>query len=254
MRKSTDKTRTYLQLLIVLGAIILVEPLIETKTTSALENFIASAFFLALVLSALKIVSSKAIKPKNRTVLWLVRTVAVVSFLIDLAGAIVYGKTEMGYNILLGISTLGYAVLILLLCIFIIKDIFSGLKVSLDKIFGSVAVYLLLGLMWSCIYVFINCVLPDSIISSSGKALSSFSEFLYFSYTTLCTLGYGDIVARKRLGMTMANLEAIAGQLYLAILVARLVGLHIVHAREHPFPPGAEKTAGKSQSKENDEK
>ena len=232
MKKSTEKTRTYLQLLIVLAAIILVQPLIEPETTTALENFIASAFFLGLVLTALKIVSTKAIKPKNPAAGWLVKIVAVVSFLVDLASAIIYGKTELGYNILLGISTLGYAFLIFLLCIFIVKDIFSGQKVSLDKIYGSISVYLLLGLMWACLYVFLSCVIPNSITNAAGQPLTSFSEFLYFSYTTLCTLGYGDIIARKRMGMTLTNLEAISGQLYLTILVARLVGLHIVHSQE----------------------
>jgi voltage-gated potassium channel Kch len=50
---------------------------------------------------------------------------------------------------------------------------------------------------------------------------------MYFSYTTLTTLGYGDIVPVSQIARTLATLEAITGQLYLAVLVARLVGLHI---------------------------
>jgi voltage-gated potassium channel Kch len=50
----------------------------------------------------------------------------------------------------------------------------------------------------------------------------------YFSFSTLTTVGYGDIVPRSNAARTLAELEAITGQIYLAVLVARLVGLHIV--------------------------
>jgi hypothetical protein len=56
---------------------------------------------------------------------------------------------------------------------------------------------------------------------------------LYFSFATLTTLGYGDIVPVSAIARTLATLEAITGQLYLAVLVARLVGLHIAESLEH---------------------
>ncbi len=52
----------------------------------------------------------------------------------------------------------------------------------------------------------------------------------YFSFMTLTTVGYGDIVPRGATARTLASLEAVTGQIYLMVLVARLVGLHIVHA------------------------
>jgi len=52
----------------------------------------------------------------------------------------------------------------------------------------------------------------------------------YFSFVTLTTLGYGDVLRRSSAARTMATLEAVMGQIYLAVLVARFVGLHIVHA------------------------
>jgi voltage-gated potassium channel Kch len=55
-------------------------------------------------------------------------------------------------------------------------------------------------------------------------------QLRYFSFITLTTTGYGDIVPRSPLARTFAMLEAVMGQFYLAVLVARLVGLHIVHA------------------------
>jgi hypothetical protein len=52
---------------------------------------------------------------------------------------------------------------------------------------------------------------------------------LYFSFVTLCTLGYGDIVPVSPVAQTFSAVEAIIGQLYLAVLVARLVGMHTAH-------------------------
>jgi hypothetical protein len=54
-------------------------------------------------------------------------------------------------------------------------------------------------------------------------------EMRYFSFTTLTTLGYGDIVPHSAGARTLAVLEAVTGQIYLTVLVARLVGLYIVH-------------------------
>jgi voltage-gated potassium channel Kch len=56
-------------------------------------------------------------------------------------------------------------------------------------------------------------------------------QMRYFSFTTLTTVGYGDIIPHSAAARTLASLEAVTGQIYLTVLVARLVGLHIVHAR-----------------------
>jgi voltage-gated potassium channel Kch len=61
----------------------------------------------------------------------------------------------------------------------------------------------------------------------------------YFSFVTLTTIGYGDIVPRSAAGRIFASLEAVMGQIYLAVLVARLVGLHIIHAES---PASRDKT------------
>jgi hypothetical protein len=62
---------------------------------------------------------------------------------------------------------------------------------------------------------------PDAIVLGQGASL------FYFSFTTLTTLGYGDITPAGKFAQVLANMEAIAGQVYLAIFIARLVGLHI---------------------------
>jgi len=66
------------------------------------------------------------------------------------------------------------------------------------------------------------------------------STVLYFSFTTLTTLGYGDIVPTSPISRMLTSVEAIAGQLYLAVLVARLVGMHIVSSTGPEEPRGHE--------------
>ena len=95
------------------------------------------------------------------------------------------------------------------------------------------------------IFLFITIFIPGAIVDADGNSIVDearldgtggekgvFSEVIYFSYTTLSTLGYGDITAADPLAMTLANIEAIIGQFFIAILVARLVSLHVLHAAE----------------------
>lgn len=69
----------------------------------------------------------------------------------------------------------------------------------------------------------------------SAPHFADMDPFIYYSLVTLSTLGYGDIVALTRAGRFLSALEAIVGQIYMAVVVARLIGLHILgHRRERP--------------------
>ena len=95
-----------------------------------------------------------------------------------------------------------------------------------EKIAAAVSAYLLIGLIWRDLYLLIDYLIPGSFNSTPLNATQS----LYYSYTTLSTLGYGDILPASGPAQALAFTEAIVGQLYLTILVARLVGLHIAYA------------------------
>lgn len=106
--------------------------------------------------------------------------------------------------------------------------LFSG-RITTNKLIGSVCIYLLLGLIWGLIYIFIAEVSPDAFKGLTlSSDLSSTWGYIYYSFVTLTTLGYGDISPVNAYARVLAYLEAIAGQLYIAILVASLVGAHIV--------------------------
>jgi len=73
----------------------------------------------------------------------------------------------------------------------------------------------------------VNRLIPDSFHTSVGS-FSSVSEWYYYSYSTLTTLGYGDIVPIKQVSRSLATGEALTGQLYLTVLIARLVALEVM--------------------------
>jgi len=94
-----------------------------------------------------------------------------------------------------------------------------------SKLYVTVSLYFLLGLTWFAIYHVIHIIQPGSFLELGAPIVGKahWSTFLYFSLTTLTTLGYGDIVAAKPTARMFAVLEAAVGVLYIAITVARLV-------------------------------
>lgn len=117
----------------------------------------------------------------------------------------------------------------------IFKDIFFGNRITSEQIFGSVCAYLLIGLMFSSIYGFIFLVNPDAFAFSDSLTNyltiehedQNFGIFTYFSFVTMTSLGYGDMAPISEMARTLAWIQAVLGQLYLAITVAALVGIHI---------------------------
>ena len=100
-------------------------------------------------------------------------------------------------------------------------------KVTSDRLVGSAVVYLLLGLVWSMIYTLQFIFDPAAFSGLVGDAVEG-DELIYFSFVTLTTLGFGDISPATVDTRTTVWIEAAVGQLYLAILVARLVGIPTV--------------------------
>ncbi len=115
-----------------------------------------------------------------------------------------------------------------LVCISLFNYLGQTGRIDNGRIYASVSLYLLLGMFWYCLYSLINHVQPGSFASSGatiqGKAFPS--TLLYFSLATLTTLGYGDVVAVGAVPRMFATLEAVAGVLYIAITVARLVSAY----------------------------
>jgi hypothetical protein len=85
---------------------------------------------------------------------------------------------------------------------------------------------------------FTNMAIPDSFHGLTSTAIGAqFSELMYFSFVTITTLGYGDLIAVKPLARTVAFLEAIVGQFYVAMLVAWLVSMYLFEKNQHRKKP-----------------
>jgi len=109
-------------------------------------------------------------------------------------------------------------------------------RVTSDKIYGAICVYLLFGYGFAFVYSLIEEVQPGSFTTlttiGAHDLVSRVMQMRYFSFVSLTSVGYGDIVPHSQLARTIALLEAMLGQFYLVALIGRLVGLHIVHGGE----------------------
>lgn len=115
----------------------------------------------------------------------------------------------------------------------LLNHILKAKDVTPDTLYGAVCVYLLLGLLWMSLYGCIEYFYPGAVFVSDSLGESgniSTNELIYYSYTTLSTLGYGDITSATALGRILSVLEAIVGQLFIAVLIARLVSLYTAKA------------------------
>lgn len=113
-----------------------------------------------------------------------------------------------------------------LLVILIFKKVFRNRPISFFfRIAGSITIYLLIGFIWANMLFIVNHFIPDSFqfsVKINPKDNNMFS-FIYYSFETLTTLGYGDILPMTSLSKILIILEALIGPLYLAILIGRLV-------------------------------
>ena len=118
----------------------------------------------------------------------------------------------------------------------ILVDILLRSKhVDADLIYGAVGIYLMIGFVFAFAFALLETTIPGSFsgLQEVISAHATTDPMVYFSFVTLTTLGYGDISPITSVAMTMSYLEAIIGQLFLAILVARLVGMHITAGNDH---------------------
>jgi hypothetical protein len=130
---------------------------------------------------------------------------------------------EVSTALIQEIPFLIYAVFFLLAIILLITKMFSAKEVTGDTIIGGICVYLLLGFLWTVFYSAVYIV--DRQAFNFSVPLNHYS-FIHFSLITMTTVGYGDIQPASRLAMLLSNIEAVTGQMYVAIFILRLVSLH----------------------------
>jgi hypothetical protein len=148
--------------------------------------------------------------------------------------------------------------LVLLALVIAVKVFGVGAKVR-DRLWGAVALYMLLGVIWAAAYEVVSLRIPSAYTGMNGdEGLGTQWMWVYFSFSTLTTVGYGDITPVARVARSLSNMEALIGQLYPAIVLARLVSLSAedtksdmedTEAASQPAANGAAKGATKAVTK-----
>jgi len=184
---------------------------------------VAACFTLMLISAVF------AVSERRRTVIVALLLAVPAILLAGLNVLLRWDGLVIAYH-LFGISFLGYTVVVIL------AFLFREQRVTLNMIFASLCVYLLLGVLWAEVYSLLEILEPESFVFTFAEEGTSYrmrfggeqSIFpLYYSLVTMTTLGYGDIVPASSATRMFAAVQALMGQLYLVVLVARLVGLHI---------------------------
>jgi hypothetical protein len=211
--------RRHLLLLISILVLFTVSPFVST--------FRHGVLFLNVFGTAVLVAASYALSERKQ----LFRTAVVLS-VISTVGACLPLVFPQHWAVLVSYSSI--ILLAAFFCVSILAYVLRSGRVTSDKIFAAICVYLLVGFLWTYAYAFLDEIQPGSFAASTETGRNDYvgriMQLRYFSFATLTTLGYGDVLPRSSTARTMAVLEAVVGQIYLAVLVARLVGLHIVHA------------------------
>lgn len=210
--------RKYFILTLALTAFLLIPPFF----THSGDNTLVKLLFLLLMLSTLYSVAHK----KYLLILGIALTVTAQW------GTWTTGQSESPVFI---IGLISAFILLLIIVIVILRNIVCADEIEVDTIFGGIATYLLIGVTWALLYYIVDVLVPQAFIINTAvqdqtlvlSGESDFGFYNYFSLVTMTSLGYGDIIPAHPVTRALATYQVIAGQMFIAILVARLVGLHL---------------------------
>ena len=199
-------------LLITLMGLMVIEPLLFDAT--------GIKFLLDIFLSAILLTSIYAVSEKKQVAIIAI-LLAVPKFASTWILIFITHPLLHLLDAVFGIIFMAYIIILILAHIFKQKD------VSIETIYGAIVVFILIGLMWAFLYHLTEIIHPQSFTFAAEHITDLKKSLFYFSFVTLTTLGYGDITPVSSPAKSLAMLEAIVGQMYIAVLIARLVGTHI---------------------------
>ena len=204
-------------LLIVLVVLLLAMPL---AAWIAEDNSKLAGSVIALIFSGVLLLTVLTIAPNRRLTLML----AVVPVTLEWLTVFIKSDALDLSHHLTAAAFLAYA------CALVLKHVVAAKRVTVDLIAGALCIYLLLGILWAYIYA----ALPGEflVLGEEWNLQMSIDDpeastlTIYYSFVTLLTLGFGDIVPNSMTGRMCTIVEALMGQVVLVVLVARLVGMH----------------------------
>jgi len=209
---------------------LLLVSLLFVSVLSPLTSGSSLASLLRIIMLQVALVTSVIAARQYRKLFWIAVGLGVISFCgtsfeyIDLDSQI---DISSQVHLSLFFSLLGVMFLL---------DILRSPRIDIDQICGALCVYLIIGTVWSFLYAFVLSHTPEAIAFPDSNALTHdrSGTLTYFSFVTLTTLGYGDIRPVTPMARTLCWLEAVIGQIFMTVLVARLVGLNLAsHTQIH---------------------
>lgn len=210
----------YATLLLVLTACLLVYPFLGTHVVA---SWVFDLITLGLVATSLRVIHGRGVT------FYLSLLLGTSSLITSMLGRSL--GIASAYQVGTGLRALFMAYLIIV----IFSDIMRRKHITSDAVMGACSVFVLLGLSFGAAYALLEWLVPGSFsipavplpIENVFGPMSTEFSLLYFSLVAMTTIGFGDIVPVAAPARSMAAIEGLLGQLYLAIIIARLVGLEI---------------------------
>ena len=240
---------TLLATLILLLVAIAIVSMVQEPSYRYFAGISIAVIFDLVLLSAVNAVC------RTRKTMVVAVSIAVPAALVSLSSAV---TKSIEVHAISNVLSIAFVTLVIIL---VLDFLFRSHRVDANMICASLCVYLLIGVAWTClyslcyvfqensfVYAYADEAAQTSIANGVAKARVSdevpearmlFGDEksltpIYYSFVTLTTLGYGDIVPVSPPAKILAILEAVIGQIYLTVLVARLVGLHITYVTTRP--------------------
>ena len=216
-RPATDRPPHYTQLLTVMVLRLIASPLLHGGP----GDIIASFFFFYIIFL---IVQSYRLK---RSLFIIFVAIAALGFCLDTGLTLEWISLSAVTPTLLTIELI-YGVFFGSATLLILRDLMRTPQATMDTVRGGICVYLLLGYFWAVLYSIVE-TFDGQAFSDPLLTENSAATMIYYSFVTLTTLGFGDIVPKSPIASTLTILEALVGQLYPTIFIALLVGNYLAN-------------------------
>jgi Ion channel len=208
---ATDKSLSALLLMLIVAALVLPPLIVAGVKRSILSDVVFSLLFVS---------GMAAVWSEGRMVFRVVTTLTLGSLAAKWLTRLAPGGEFAIWNAAADMLALASFTLVVLA-----KVVRPG-TITSHRIQGAVAVYLLLGLVWANAYEWTDLANPGA-FTGAGASGAQDASWIYYSFVTLTTMGYGDITPVHPVARSLAAAEALTGQLYIAILISRLVALEV---------------------------
>jgi hypothetical protein len=207
---STDRSLTVFLVLLVVNIF-----------SSPLTEFATWGRFAARSIFSLIIISGVIAAVRDRRIVALAVVLTLGSLFVEWEGLERANPYLNLFNDFCSLLFLGF------LIVLILRQVLRAGPITARRVQGSVSVYLLFGILWAVCYEIVEFWRPGSFGVLGKKGQATLPQLAYFSFTTLTTLGLGEIIPLSPLARSFVVLEALVGQLFPVVLIARLVAMQI---------------------------